>query len=345
MDALFLDVGFGTSNIILTGGGEAIVIDAGERSKEPILALNHFSVTRIRHLIVSHWHEDHVGGATGLLRAYSGKIDTVWFPAAPGFQGTEFWDALVKEADAGNFENHQLEALMVNGPGTRSIWTSRTLDADLKLVSPSFMETNRAVAAGDTNATCGILILRSGARVIVFAGDATLAQWQEVPKRMNVPIAAEVVAVPHHAGIMWPDRWNASQIGTAMDNLYSKIVKPQMAVISASTSPGVKHPREDVVAALRRAKAQIMCTQITKRCTSDLEAARILQKVVPVEAPGRASSLPLRTKAGKPTHVACGGSVVVELRSSGVTIHQLTQHQAFVNTLQNPAGVLPLCRR
>jgi hypothetical protein len=44
MDVLLVDVGFGTCNVILIGSGEAIVIDAGERSKEVLAVLHHFSV-------------------------------------------------------------------------------------------------------------------------------------------------------------------------------------------------------------------------------------------------------------------------------------------------------------
>lgn len=345
MEVLFVDVGFGTCNVILVGSGEALVLDAGERTKESLAALHHFSVSRIRHLLVSHWHKDHVGGATGLLRAYSGRIGTVWFPADPAFRATEFWKALVAENEAGKLAYEQVKALMVDGAGPRQLWASKLHDADLKLISPCFMEVGRGVAVGDSNATCGVLLFRVGQRLIVFAGDATLAQWAEVPSRVTAPIAAEVLAVPHHAGIMWPNHWTPAQIGIALDNLYSKIVKPGIAVISAATRPGQKHPREDVIAALRRARATVMCTQITQRCTSDLEASRTLQRSLPVVAPGRSSPLPLTTAAGNPAHVACAGSVLVELLSTGATIHQLGPHQAFVNKLPQHPGQLPLCRR
>ncbi len=345
MDALFVDVGFGTCNVILTGSGEAIVIDAGARSKEPLAVLNHFTIKRIPHLIISHWHEDHVGGGTGVLRAYSGRVGKVWFPAAPGFMGTEFWAALVDETDRGALADEQVEPLMVRGSGVRQIWASRTYDADLKIVSPCFMESNRGVAAGDPNATCGVLLFRVGGRFIVFAGDATLAQWQRVPGRVPVPIRADVLVVPHHAGIMWPDRWTGAQIDTALDNLYSRLVQPQVAVISAGTRSGKKHPREDVVAALRRARATVVCTQMTQRCTSNLETVRKLQKSLPIVAPGRSSAAPLSTESGKPNHVACAGSVLVELLPAGATIHQLAPHQAFVRTIPNRTGEAPLCRR
>jgi len=345
MDALFVDVGFGTCNLILTGSGEALVIDAGERTKEPLAALHHFSVTRIRHLIVSHWHVDHVGGATGILRAYSGRIGTIWFPADPAFRATEFWMALVAENEAGRLKFEQVKALMVEGPGPRPIWASTVHDADLRLVSPCFFEFGKGVASGDSNATCGVLLFRVGQRFIVFAGDATLAQWEEVPGRVATPIAADVLAVPHHAGILWPSHWTPTQVGIALDNLYSKIVKPAIAVVSAATRPGQKHPRADVLAALNRAHATIMCTQMTHRCTSDLETARALQRSLPVVAPGRASPLPLTTAAGNPAHVACAGSVVVELLATGATIHQLAPHQAFVNRLPHHPGQRPLCRR
>ncbi len=345
MDVAFIDVGFGTCNLILTGSGSSIVIDAGKRPKEPLTALHHFSVSRIDHLIVSHWHHDHVGGATGLLRAYSKNIGTIWFPADPAFKKTEFWNALMDEVRSERIKDEQIRSLMVDGATAREIWTSKVHNADLKLVSPSLLETNCGVAVGDSNATSGVLILRVGARFLVFGGDAVLAQWQQVSKRTRVPIAAEVLAVPHHAGILWPDSWTESQIAIALDNLYSKIVQPEVAIISVATRPGTHHPREDVVAAIRRAKARVMCTQMTERCTNALEETRQLRRTtLPVIVPGRSSVTPQKNLAGKPSHVACAGSILVEFLESGATINQLASHQKFVNNLHTDTGKLPLCR-
>jgi competence protein ComEC len=345
MDVLFVDVGFGNCSIILTGSGEAVVIDAGERSKEPLAVLHDFSVKHVSHLIVSHWHKDHVGGATGVLRAYSGKIGTIWFPADPAFRKTEFWRALVDERRSGAIQDSQVQALMLHAEPTSVIWSNAQSGAELRLISPYFIESNLGVAAGDSNATCGVMLLRVGASLIVFAGDAVLSQWEEVAKRVTVPLMAAVLAVPHHAGIIWPDGWTAAQISTALDQLYSKIVRSKVAVISAGTRPGTKHPREDVVAALRRAGVQIMCTQMTTRCTSSLEEVRKLRAALPLVAAGRSSSAPIRTQAGNPNHVACAGSVIVELLASGATVQQAQVHAKFVGSIPNSAGQLPLCRR
>ena len=346
MEVLFLDVGFGTCNILLLGSGEAIVIDAGGRSKEPIAALHHFGVQRIVHLIISHWHDDHVGGATGVLQAYASQIDKVWFPFDPAFRKTEFWHALKQENAAGTLPDDRIEPLLVKGTGPATLWSSPALGADLSLVSPSFMENNLGVASGNSNSTCGVLVLRVGTQRVVFAGDATLAQWEKVQGRISVPINAGVLAVPHHAGCLWPGRWTPTQTAAALDRLYSDLVKPGAAIISAGTRPGRHHPREDVVAALRRANSRILCTQMTARCTSDLEAARDLQqRSLPVLAPGRSSPTALATKAKQPNHVACAGSVLVEVLASGTTIRQLALHQNFVSAIPNSAGILPLCCR
>lgn len=345
MDVVFVDVGFGTCNVILTGSGEAIVLDAGKRTKEPHAVLNQFTVSRISHLIVSHWHDDHYGGATGLLRNFASRIGEVWFPPDPAFKTSHFWSAIVAELDAGRLGLHQIMPLVIEGAGTRRIWSSAAFDAELLLVSPSYMEASRGGATGDSNSTCGVLVLRVGSRYVVFAGDASLAQWQEVGRRMAVPIQSEALAVSHHAGMMWPPHWRAPQISAALDNLYSKIVRPQIAIISAGTRPGTKHPREDVVAALRRAGADIMCTQMTGRCTSDLESARVLQRSLPVLAKGRSSREKLQTgKMRHSNHVACAGSVVVELRASGAIVHQLAPHRAFVGRIPTRLGQTPLCR-
>jgi competence protein ComEC len=344
METLFVDVGFGTCNVILTGSGEAIVLDTGKGSQVPIALLNQFSVKRISHLIISHWHDDHFRGVSGLVRAFSGKIKNVWFPFDPAFQDTEVWETLCGEVETGAMEKEQLQPLTIDGKKPRWLWYSLRFDADLSVISPCYMENLEGVEIEDSNATCGILVLRVGPRLIVFGGDAMLGQWQRLPKRVPTPLVAEVLAVPHHAGIIWPPHWSDANVQKALNLLYTKIVQPRVAIISAGTRPGDDHPRKNVIEALRAVKSDVMCTQMTARCTSDLETSRKMQASLPLVAPGRSSRKLSLNKAKKSCHVACAGSVLVELKKTGATIHQMPSHQKFVNSIPNKIGDKPMCR-
>lgn len=344
MEVLFLDVGFGTSNVILTGSSSAIVIDVARQFQQTQAALNQFAVTRIDHLILSHWHEDHLGGALAFLRAFRGRIGMVWFPFDERFKESKLWAELVDQVRTGALGQSDVRALMVDSFGVRTLWTSRPRQARLEIVSPCFMESLTGVAANDPNASCGILVLWVGDRAVVFGGDALLSQWQSARERVGDVIQAEALSVPHHAGVIWPSNLTAQQVDRALDVLYSQVVQPKVAIISTGTRPGNDHPRSDVIRALRRAGAKVLCTQMTRRCTSDLERTRLLQlQTVARSAPGRSSPVRSAKSSGASNHVACAGSVFLELATTGSTVHQLASHDTFLASVPCSAKRSPMC--
>ena len=67
----FLDVGQGTSNVILLGGGRAIVIDTGPHgSHQTMQLLTQQYVDTLEALIVSHNDSDHDGNVGQILGQY-----------------------------------------------------------------------------------------------------------------------------------------------------------------------------------------------------------------------------------------------------------------------------------
>lgn len=344
METLFLDVGFGSSSLILLGSGSAIVIDAGKDSQATLAALHHFGISRIEHLIVSHWHDDHCGGAQGVLQHFSGRIGGVWFPFDSDFKKSSFWHELRRQCASGGIDESKIDALMVNSGGVREIWSSAPLKAKLEIVSPSHMEMMQGVSSAKPNLTCGILVLRVGSRAVVFGGDAELKHWESAYRRVGGTISAEVMSVPHHAGVIWPGALTPAQIDAVLDKLYTTIVKPKLAIISAGTKPGKHHPNEAVIRAITRNGIKVMCTQMTSRCTSDLEHSRELQRTtVPRVAPGKSRDLPILRK-GKSNHVACAGSVLVEVTATGSVVAQLAPHDTLVKSIRIAGTRKPMCK-
>ena len=104
MRALFVDVGQGTCQIILLGGGRAIVVDAGTHPSVPqrILRLNRIHTIEL--LAISHSHHDHSGGAvrkksktkkggsllTGILADYQDKVKQIGFVQDSEFKKSSF---------------------------------------------------------------------------------------------------------------------------------------------------------------------------------------------------------------------------------------------------------------
>lgn len=98
----FLPVGQGDATLLRLPSGEAVLVDTGgdlrgasdraELSLLPLLAER--GVTRLRALVLSHLHPDHVGSAPTLLRSL--RVDELWFTgrALDGRLGTPIAEAV-----------------------------------------------------------------------------------------------------------------------------------------------------------------------------------------------------------------------------------------------------------
>jgi glyoxylase-like metal-dependent hydrolase (beta-lactamase superfamily II) len=90
LEVCFVDVGQGSSNLILLGRKRAIVIDAGGRHSGTVIRLlQHFQIESLARLIVTHNYDDHSRGAANLLTAYSWRIEEVWCLHDDGHAGGE----------------------------------------------------------------------------------------------------------------------------------------------------------------------------------------------------------------------------------------------------------------
>ncbi len=76
MDVYFIDVEGGQATLLVSPEGESLLIDAGypgagndgRDAKRIIAAANDAGVSRIDHLLITHFHGDHFGGAADLLQ-------------------------------------------------------------------------------------------------------------------------------------------------------------------------------------------------------------------------------------------------------------------------------------
>jgi competence protein ComEC len=341
MEAYFVDVGQGTSNVILVGARSAIIIDTGRRASDLLQLLHRFQVAEILCLALSHLDADHAAGAPALLTEFRGRIDMVCYPNDHRIIETAFWRRLQGELRGKHLRPDRLVRLEC-GPNPKTIWRSSGLKAELKLFSPTFGENQLAIHREDANATSGVLILKVGDRRVVFPGDSRLDQWREIVKRRGAYLPCDIIAVPHHAGIIWPGHWDRARIRTELKWMYREAVRPEHAVVSVGTSNRDNHPRPDVVETLRDLGVKILCTQITHQCSRQLESLR--PGVLPLILPGRSRAKSTSTTSGNSRDLACAGTVAADISPTVVSIRRLARHQKVVDALQAPAGPSPLCR-
>src|SRR5437870_13671524 len=73
LDIYFIDVEGGAATLIVTPGGESLLIDTGfpgDRDSGRIahVALELAGLKQIDHCVITHWHRDHVGGVATLAK-------------------------------------------------------------------------------------------------------------------------------------------------------------------------------------------------------------------------------------------------------------------------------------
>jgi len=347
LEVFFVDVGQGTSNVILMGDRRAIVIDCGGAQAETVLALlRRFQINTLTRLIISHSHDDHSRGAAAVLTAFQGRIDEIWILDDVGRPTSLFWHRVLEELRANRLDRQQIH-LLVREDKPRQIYRDKCVL--LSLIAPDCVTNFRAIDDRNPNFTSAVLILKRGKQQILFAGDSTLAEWRDIMQWRRRPFKCEVLAVPHHAGEVWMRQQSGeaqstfeNRVRAELDWLYSQAINAEYGIVSVGTSNQHKHPRPEVMAALRRAEVVPICTQMTQQCCADLEVQR--RRSLPLILPSRSVMIRDVTGSNRSRNVACAATVLVEFRDDAIDIPRFADHQAMIDQLHTNHGGSPLCR-
>jgi competence protein ComEC len=238
MEVTFLDIGQGDCVLIQTPLGKNVVIDTGgvqitgrsgydpgERVLVPFLRKK--GISQIDLLLLSHIHNDHVGGAGALLKSFPVKVLAV----TPQFQETPEGAEILN-----NFG--------VKGVQIKNITEGERITLDERIILEA-LHPPVASATGENNDSM-VLRLGYGEQHILFTGDAeepvldTLAGY-------SAEIHAEIVKVPHHGSRnAWHER-------------FYRTVNPQMAVISVGRN-SFGHPSPEVLTGLAGLGIQVLRT-------------------------------------------------------------------------------------
>src|SRR5205807_2272827 len=145
---------------------------------------------------------------------------------------------------------------------------------------------------------------------------------------------APVFILPRHGGPGEPDRkFGAKELAEA--------VRPRWALVPVGTHAPVakgeqRSPHPDLVHALRDGGANILCTQITRRCALEKDLATSAR---PVLAP--TSQLYDLGVSGR----ACAGTILVAISPGAQPrVARADDHAAAVDDLEKLGEPRPLCR-
>jgi hypothetical protein len=186
--------------------------------------------------------------------------------------------------------------------------------------------------------------------------------WRRLHERLNgQPIACDILAVPHHGGVISPGHAarslrggmaadGGSTVQEDLDWLSKRAIHADYAVISVGTNNAYGHPRAEVVDAVRggipksRNQVLVLCTQITKRCCNAVMLGRIRPGVLHPLFPALCDAGSGRGRKDDRGGIACAGTVVAEIGENHVNITRLNDHQHGVDALKKLDGATPLCR-
>ncbi len=216
----YLDVGQADSELVVFPGGAAMLIDAGNGSDGLLIAdfLRKMKITSLDILVLTHPHEDHLGGAEVIIENFD--IGTVYMPKVK--------DSAVPATES--YEN-VIDALSESGAAVIRANNGVTVYSDenvrARILSP-FGDYD------ELNLYSAVVRVTYGDTGFLFEGDAEAENEKEMLAG-GCDLKADVLKVGHHG----------SDYSTTA--AFIKAVSPKYAVISVGAGNSYGHPSNTVI--------------------------------------------------------------------------------------------------
>ena len=231
-----LDVGQGDAILLRTEAGRWVLFDAGpawngsDAGRRVVIPYVLRRGGSLESFVLSHPHNDHVGGAASVLSAMRPR--NYWDAAFAG--GAEAYIASLAVARERGIDWHrvrpgdsiQIDGVRVSFLAPDSVWT---------------------VGLRDPNLASTIALVQYGMVRFLLVGDAERAE-EDWLLASHAELRADVLKVGHHGS------------STSSSDEFLAAVHPVLAVISVGAGNKYGHPSTDVIHALARVGAEVLRT-------------------------------------------------------------------------------------
>ncbi len=245
----FIDVGQGDAALVTSPAGKTVLIDGGPAHRSA--ALTAFLGAHVHGpldlILLSHRHEDHLGGLPAVVRRTGARL----FLDAPVAHAGPDYAVLM----------HELES---RGIPARLATRGRRIDlgggAVITLLGPP--EPPITGSRSDVNANSVVARLTFGSISILFAGDAE-APTEAWLLASGQDLRADVLKVAHHGS-----RY-------ASGARFLRAVRPRVAVVSAGAGNEYGHPAPITLSRLGRLGVSVYRTDLDGDITVETDGAAI----------------------------------------------------------------------
>lgn len=226
----FIDVGQGDASLIICDG-EAMLIDGGEpdQSSKIYAYLKEHGIDRIKYLVASHGHSDHVGGLSAALNYAS--VETVF--CSTTYYATDAFESFLKHLEKRN--------LSITVPTSGDVYDLGS--AKVLIIGPSKTFDNE-------NDNSLVIKVIYGDTSVLFTADAEREAELRMVSEYSSLLKSTVLKVGHHGS------------DTSSSYLFLREVMPECAVISVGSDNTYGHPHETVLSRLRDAEVNVMRTDL-----------------------------------------------------------------------------------
>lgn len=244
----YVDVGQGDAELIFCPDGEVMLIDAGpnDSSRDLLAYIRSKNVSKIDYLVLTHPHEDHIGGACAVLDNFT--VSNVYMPKLP--------DNMIPTTKT--YEN-TLQALIDHNvnviDGKAGIDIKNTSEFNAQIIAPN----------GNTyenlNNYSIVLKVNCKGKTFLFMGDAEYASENEM--RAKFDLKADVLKCGHHGS------------STSTNQKFLQSVAPKCVVISCGENNKYGHPHKQTLNKLTKLGADVYRTDLNGTITISVEEGNL----------------------------------------------------------------------